>query len=397
MSEAWQPDAVFKAKTNQLKLEFFDYIEKNIDKIDANVPVFFGHVATTLDNSLPNIPEDVHDQFIDTVTMKVLATSKKANDIPAIEKLFDFAVRNKRGRKGRSVYDIMLGLRMVTNGGFVEAIEQLKKYRNADAVICPAIAYCCYKLSNGEMKSEAEASAARPNDMAFAAREYLMDLIRLKPPVNRLRNFEVAEDPRITKIFWFMLNRAIEWFPEERDFLRIGVEKATKDGNVDIKGELLGIAIGRFYNDMHFLREMYRLKLEQRDAGGLAGIVKQMTQQYPDNSEPVYYGLRLAVITGRSETYSRFRTLALERNFPPLVLLLSDFAFELMSGNQYDALACLDEIRQKLGPRHYYVTMLDYVAHDFVPDDEKKAKKAKKTLVDSIDQYCMKLLKIKTT
>jgi len=327
----------------------------------------------------------------------VLETSKKSNDIPAIEKLFDYAVRNKRGRKSRSVYDIMLGLRMVTNGGYIEAIEQLKKYRNADAVICPAIAYCCYKLSNGEVKSEGEAPAARPNDMAFAAREYLMDLIRLNPPVNRLRNFEVAEDPRITKIFWFMLNHAIEWFPDERDFLRIGVEKATKDGNADVKGELLGIAIGRFYNDMHFLREMYRFKLEQRDAGGLAGVVKQMTQQYPNNSEPVYYGLRLAVITGRSETYFRFRSLALERNFPPLVLLLSDFAFELMSGNQSDALACLDEIKQKLGPRHYYVTMLDYVARDFVSDDEKKAKKAKITLVDSIDQYCMKLLKIKTT
>ena len=29
MGEEWQPDAVLKAKTGQLKLEFFDYIEKN--------------------------------------------------------------------------------------------------------------------------------------------------------------------------------------------------------------------------------------------------------------------------------------------------------------------------------------------------------------------------------
>jgi hypothetical protein len=68
-----------------------------------------------------------------------------------------------------------------------------------------------------------------------------------------------------------------------------------------------------------------------------------------------------------------------------------------MSGKQYEALACLDEIRQKLGPRHYYVTMLDYVVADFGSDDQKKVKKAKKILIDSLDQYCMMLLKIKTT
>jgi hypothetical protein len=35
------------------------------------------------------------------------------------------------------------------------------------------------------------------------------------------------------------------------------------------------------------------------------------------------------------------------------------------------------------------------VAHDFLSDDEKKVKQAKKAIIDSIDQYCMKLLKIK--
>ena len=57
--------------------EFYEYIDKNIEKIDTNIPVFFGHVATTLDNSLPDISEDIHDQFIDSVTWKVLEASKK--------------------------------------------------------------------------------------------------------------------------------------------------------------------------------------------------------------------------------------------------------------------------------------------------------------------------------
>jgi hypothetical protein len=397
MGEEWQPDAVLKAKTGQLKLEFFDYIEKSIDKIDANIPVFFGHVAATIDNSLPGISDDVHDQFIDAVTMKVLECSKKSSDVPSVEKLFDYAMRNKRGKKGKAIYDIILGLRMVTDGRYTEAIEHLKRYRNVDAIICPAIAYCYYTLSNQQVKSDENPPSARPSDLALAAREQMMDLVNLKPPVNRLRYYEVAEDPRITKIFWFMLKFAIEWFPSEGEFLRTGVEKATKDGNADIKEELLTIAIERFCNDMYFLREMYRLKLEQRDAGGLAGIVKQMTQLFPDDIEPVYYGLKLAVMAARSETYSRFRKLALAKNFPSNILLLSDFAFELMSGKQYEALACLDEIRQKLGPRHYYVTMLDYVVSEFFSDDQKKVKKAKKALIDSLDQYCMLLLKIRTT
>jgi hypothetical protein len=121
-----------------------------------------------------------------------------------------------------------------------------------------------------------------------------------------------------------------------------------------------------------------------------------MTQQFPDDIEPVYYGLRLAVMASRGETYSRFRKLAVSKNFPANILLFLDFAFELMSGKQYEALACLDEIRARFGPHHYYVILLDYVTHDFQSDDEKKVKKAKKVLVDSLDHYCMKLLKIKT-
>jgi hypothetical protein len=395
MAEEWRPDAVLKAKTTQIKLEFFDYIEKNIDRIDANIPVFFGQVAATLDSSLPGIPDDMHDQFINSVTMKVLESSKKSGDIAAVEKLFDYAIRNMRGRKGRAVYDIILGLRMVSDGRFADAIEHLKRYRHVDAILCPAVAYCYYMLSTQLPGSEGTSSPTLPRDLALAAREQMMELVTLKPPVNRLKSYDVAEDAGITKIFWFMLKQAIDWFPSEREFLRIGLEKATKDRNADIREELLTIAIERFCNDMHFLREMYFLKLEQRDAGGLAGVVKQMTQQFPDDIEPVYYGLRLAVMASRGETYSRFRKLAVSKNFPPNVLLLSDFAFELMSGRQYEARACLDEIKQKFGPHHFYVMMLDYVVPDFFSDDQKKVKKAKKVLIDSLDQYCMKILKIK--
>jgi hypothetical protein len=208
---------------------------------------------------------------------------------------------------------------------------------------------------------------------------------------------DFADDPQMNKVFWFMIRQAIEWFPGEREFIRIGVEKASKDGRRDVEEELLNIAIERFYKDMFFLRGLYRFKLENRDAGGVAGVVKQMTQQYPDEIEPVYYGMKFSIITGRLESYHRFRKLAVGKNMPQQALLLLDYAFEMMSGKQFEALACMDEIRKKFGPQHYLVTLIEYVAHDFQSDDERKVKRAKKTMLDAIDQYCMKLLKIENT
>jgi hypothetical protein len=398
MVEEWQPDAIIRLKLDQIKHDFFDYIDKNIDKIDENIPVFYGHVIATLEKNLPEISDELHDQFIDNITVRVLNTSKRSDDLIFIEKLFDYAERNKHNKKGRAIYDIMLGIRMVDLGKYPEAMEMLKKYRTADVLILPALAYCYLvpALKTGENISSEELIRG-PTPAALAAREQMIELVRLKPPVNRLKEMGIGDDPGINKIFWFMLKQAIEWFPSEREFLRIGIEKATKDGRKDIREELLSTAIERFFDDMYFLRESYKLKLESRDAGGVAGIVRQMTQQYPDELEPVYYGLKLAIITNREDVYHKFRKLALSKNIPKNALLLLDFVFELVNGKQHEALACLDEIRMKFGTQHYYVTLLEYVAHDFLSDDEKKVKQAKKAIIDSIDQYCMKLLKIKDT
>jgi hypothetical protein len=398
MVDEWQPDAIIRLKLDQIKHDFFDYIDKNIDKIDANIPVFYGHVIATLEKNTPEISDELHDQFIDNITIRVLNTSKRSDDLAFIEKLFDYAERNKHTKKGGALYDIILGMKMVELGKYPEAMEILKKYRTADVLILPAIAYCYLvpALKTGENISSEELIRG-PTPAALAAREQMIELVRLKPPVNRLKEMGIGDDPGINKIFWFMLKQAIEWFPSEREFLRIGIEKATKDGKKDIREELLSTAIERFFDDMFFLRESYKLKLESRDAGGVAGIVKQMTQQYPDELEPVYYGLKLAIITSREDVYHKFRKLALTKNIPKNALLLLDFAFELVNGKPREVLACLDEIRMKFGTQHYYVTLLEYVTHDFLSDDEKKVKQAKKAIIDSIDQYCMKLLKITDT
>ena len=398
MDDECQPNAIVRVKLNQLKKDFFDYIEKNSDKIDANVPVFYGHVIDTLEKTLPNVNDDLYDHFIDSITLRVLEKSTMSKDISYVEKLFDYAERNKRKKTGKALFDIVLGIKLINLGKYTEAIEQLKKYRNVDVLICPALAYCSFARSpqlGGDMDQEELTRGPTPS--ALAAREQMIELVRLNPPMNRLKEMGIGDDPGINKIFWFMLKQAIAWFPEEREFLRIGIEKASKDGKRDIREELLGLAIERFFDDMYFLRELYKLKLEKRDAGGVAGVVKQMTQQYPDELEPIYYGLKLAIITTREEVYDKFRKLAMSKNFPQHALALLDFGFELMSGKHYEAHACLDEIKDTFGPHHFYVTLLEYVAHDFLSDDEKKVKQAKKAMIDSIDHYCLKLLKIKDT
>jgi hypothetical protein len=394
MGEEWQPEAVIRLRLERLKKEFTDYIATNSEKIDANIPVFFGQVITSLDKTLPGLGDDLYDPFIDAMAFAVLEASTRSEDIPFVEKLFDYAMRTKRGNRGRAVYDILLGMKMINTGKYAEAAEQLKKYRSVDVIICPAIAYCHFVLSTQQTQVERVGGPQRPNNMSLAAREQMIELIRLNPPINRLQDLEIAEDPRIIKIFWFMIKQAIEWFPSEREFIRIGIEKASRDGKRDIKEELLNIAIERFYNDMFFLRELYKLKLENRDAGGVAGVVKQMTQQYPDDIEPIYYGLKLSIITSRMDTYFRFRKLAVNKSIPAQALLLLDYSFEMMSSKQVEAAACMDEIKKRFGPQHFFVTLIEYVAHDFQSDDTKKVKRAKKAMFDAIDQYCMKLLKI---
>jgi hypothetical protein len=398
MDSECQPDALIRLKLDQMKSDFFEYIEKNIDKIDTNLPVFYGQVIATLEQTMPGINDDFHDRFIDSITLRVLEMSKMSGDLTHVQKLFDYAERQKRRRTGKMLYDIVLGINLVNMEKYSEAIEQLKKYRNADVLICPALAYCYLAratLTTGGTDTENLIRGPAPDELA--AREQMIELVRLNPPVNRLREMGIGDNPGMNRIFWFMLKKAIEWFPEKREYLRVGIEKASAEGRRDIREELLGMATERFFDDMYFMRELYRLKLENRDAPGVAGVVRQMTQQFPDELEPDYYGMKLSIITTHADVYYKFRKLALAKNIPRTALSLLDFGFEMMSGRKSEAHACLDEIKIVFGPHHYFAILLDYVAHDLSSDDEKKVKQAKKALIDSIDYYCLSVMKIQDT
>ncbi len=356
MAEEWTPDALIDQKLGQTKKEMMEYIEKNSENIDSNIPIFYGHVISILEKNFPHLPDQAYDRFIDDLTIKVLEESKRSTDVDYIERLFRHASRVKRKQTGRAIFDIVLGFKLIDIGKYHDAIEILKKYRTVDAIVCTAIAYAYYVLSSSELLPGEKQEKNTPSTMALNSREQMIELARLRPPVNRLRFPMVVQELRVNKVFWFMIRTATEWFPQEPEFIKIGLEKAKKDGNREMRGELLKIAAERYYNDMFFLRDLYHFKLESRDAGGATAVVRQMMQH---------------------------------------IVLLMDFAYMVVTGRKSDAEAVLEDSKRKLPALAYYLETLGYMISDIFSEDEKRSKNARKVFLDSIDQYCLRLIKMK--
>ena len=175
MEEEWQPDAVLDVRIAQVKKELSEYVEKNADKIDSNLPVFYGHVMSIIENSFRGISDEAHDRLIDDVTMKVLEVSKRSGEIEYVERLFSHAVRMRKRQTGRMIFDVILGFKLIDLGKYNQAAEVLTKYRTTDAIICTAISYCYYALSEEHLKEDGiPAHNRRPSEKALAAREQMI-------------------------------------------------------------------------------------------------------------------------------------------------------------------------------------------------------------------------------
>ena len=129
---------------------------------------------------------------------------------------------------------------------------------------------------------------------------------RTRPPFNRLPHLQIDDPAFLEKTFWQMIFTGLEWFPSEKWFVEVGLENAVFSGNAEMRKRLLEIGAERFYSDIHFLREMYYYNLENRDAGGAAGVVNQLIKQYPDELEPIYLGLKLSLLTTKKITLPEF-------------------------------------------------------------------------------------------
>ena len=388
-------DALVYNKLALLKKDFFGYIETNTVKVDANLPVFFGYVVSALENSFPNISDDFYDDFIDSITFKVLDASSTINDFEYVKKVTLNALRLKKRKDADMGINIVVGLKLLKIGDEAHALEYLRNYWNLDVMLGAAVAHCYYTLSLREFTQEERERKSRPGEMELLAREKMLELSRRKPSLQKLPQLELEDIAFLDKIFWQMIFLSLEWFPSEAWFVTVGLEKAKISNNTEMKKRLLEIGSEQFYNDINFLREMYYFKLEGKDAGGAAGVVNQLIKQYPDNLEPIFLGLRLSLLTTKKITYHSFRKLALTKGMPAHTIELLDFAFDLLNKENKEAFGRLANIEKNYPWLEYYVTILRYLAKDFFSEDEVRQKTAKKAILDSLEKYCMEVLKNK--
>lgn len=394
MREEKLSDAIVYDKLHLLQRDFSGYIERNTGKVDANLPVFYGYVISALENSFPNLSDDAHDEFVDSITFKVLDTSKNIDDFDFVKRVMTNAIRFKKRKNAEVGINIVVGLKLLKVGDYVHALEYLKKYATLDAKLGTAVAFCYYTLSLREFKKDDESIRNhRPGEMELLARELMITLARLKPGVGQIRQLEIDDPAFLEKIFWQMILTGLEWFPSEKWFLEIGLKNAALTNDSGMRKRLLDIGSEHFYTDITFLREMYYYKLENRDAGGAAGIVNQLIKQYPNELEPIYLGLKLSLLTTKKMTYHSFRKLALSKGMPAQIIELFDFSFELLNREPKEAFNRLADFEREFTDLQYFATVLRYIAADFSSSEDVRVRRAKKALLDAIEQFCFVELK----
>jgi hypothetical protein len=389
-------DAIVYEKLNLLKKDFSGYIDRNTAKVDENLPVFFGHMISALEKSFPDLPDESYDDFIDGITFKVLDASQNVHDFEYIRKVITNALRLKKRKNADRGVNLVVGLKLLKSGDYGHALDFLKKYTELDAKIGVAVAYCHFVLSLREFKKDEEVQRnQRPGEMELLARETMHSLTRIQPPVNSIKQLDIDDPGFLETIFWQMIFLGLEWFPSEKWFIEVGLKNATDTENAEMRKRLLEIGSERFYSDIVFLREMYYFKLENRDAAGAAGVVNQLIRQYPDDLEPIYLGLKLSLLLTKKITYHSFRKLAITKGMPASIIELFDLSFDLLNQDKKAAMGRITEFEREFPHYRYYITALKYIAADFFSDNEARVKRAKKTLIDSIDLYCTEAMKNK--
>ncbi len=389
-------------KLKKVRNEFHAYIDKNINEISATLPVFFAHIITMLNDSFPGLKDEAHDEFIDSITYRILSASHQGKNIQFVEKVCANALRAKKGQRAKQGTDIIAGMELLKSEDYAHAAKILKDYSHLDATIGAAVAYCYYMLSMKEVASLREKASRtddkerRPNEYELLAREEMLRLANSRPPINAVRELRIREEeePLIRRAFWLMISCALEWFPNEKGFLFVGLEKAKRDKNPEMKNEILKIATERFFDDIFFLKEMYRFKLETRDGDGAKAVVMQMIQQFPDGVEPLYFGLMISLLSPKKSRYDDFRKLLLMREVPEHIPGIMDVAYQVMNNDPRQALAILRELKGKFSQFDYYFVSLEYLLPDTAAEDQKRNRRAKKVLIDSIDRFCMRELGI---
>ncbi|WOF15609.1 hypothetical protein F1737_02365 [Methanoplanus sp. FWC-SCC4] len=388
-------DAIRYEKVDGLKNDLFAYIDNSPDKISANLPVFFGHVMSALDHAFPDIDNNAYDEFIDAIAYRLMVSSKDANKVDFVENIIKNALRCKRKKSGRSTLRILSGIKMMEIGRYREAIGYFGEYWKYDARIGIYIAYCNYCMSEIEGKRNGSSvSGGAPSRFELQARESLLELARVQPPVARLKQLDMKDNEVMERAFWVIIRKSLEWFPTERWFLKIGIQKAKNDNNDERRAQLLSYAIDKYYNDQDFLRENFYLKLEKRDGVGASGVVKQMIQQNPDSLEPLYYGIKLSLLSNSKGLYNEYRDTALDKGMPHYLIQLFDLALFIMRDEKHEAELQLKHLKKRFKSLSFYLITIDYLIKDIFSEENGRKKVSKNAFFESLDRYAVQVIKI---
>jgi hypothetical protein len=117
-------------------------------------------------------------------------------------------------------------------------------------------------------------------------------------------------------------------------------------------------------------------------------------QQFPDGVEPLYFGLQISVLSLKKTQYDGFRKLLIMKGVPEHIPALMDVAFQVMNNEPRLALGSMKELKGRYPRFDFYLLSLEYLLNETASDDQKRGKRAKKVLLDSIDRFCMQELGI---
>ena len=388
MADGFVPEVVVSNRLDKAKAEIFSYIESNAEAIDENFPVFFGNVVMLLDRAGVPIADASYDEFIDAIVYRVFEASKRAEDLKFLNRACEIACGMKRKKERKAGVHLAAAVKLMKIGMPLAATLFLQPYRKHDAAVGCWYAYCYYVLYK-EGSTEPGYSAAERWNYLKAARQYMEELGQLRPGMQRLVRGELEQDRWLAEPFWVMIFLATEWIPENRWFLETGIIQSKKEKNDAALVKMLQIGLIRFPDEIFFYREAYHLKFEQGDLADAMGLIRDLVQRFPDDLEPVYYGLRTTLYLP-GEEFNTFRKAAERLKMPGHVLCLLDYAYAFLRGRRGQATLCLDEFQRKYPSLNYYSDMLRFVTTD-IPPTEKGVNAA---VFTSVDHFCKRMLKI---
>jgi len=392
MADGFIPEVVISNRLEKAKAEIFSYIESNAEAIDENFAAFFGNVVTILVRAGVPITDQIYDEFIDAIVFRVFDVSKRAGDVKFLNRACEIACGMKRKKERKAGVHLAAAVKLMKIGMPLAAAAYLQHYRKHDAAVGCWYAYCYYTLYK-DGSAEPGYSAAERWNYLKAARQYMEELGQLQPGLQRLVRGELERDPWLAEPFWMMIFLATEWIPNNRWFLEIGIARGKQENNDVALVKMLQIGLIRFPDDMLFYREAYHLKFEQGELADALGLIYDLIRRFPDDPEPVYYGLRTSLYLPRETEFNEFRRIADEMKMPGHVLCLIDYAYAFLRGRKEQAGLCLDQFHRKYPSLNYYSDILRFVTAD-LPATQNGIKLA---VFTSVDHFCKKMLKIAET